>query len=361
MKRQAARGPSKALPGLFVVAIAVLLTGASPVFGHGGSVERAMPAPVEGPPPLCGGTITIPDSGPATPYPSTCEVSGRTGVVTEVLMSLDGLSHAYPDDIDILLVGPGGQNATVMSDAGGFIDATNVTIGLDDAAGSPLPDSGQLVSGIFQPTNFGVGDLFPAPAPTPREGSALSIFNGTNPNGTWSLYVVDDRGGDFGSISAWGLVVIIGPPPPPPPPPPPAPVIGPEFSVSDPPSSAQVGPRLAFDGTNYLAAWREGSSAVLGGRVDQFGNHLDGSGVSVGAGVEQAVAFDGTNYFVVWNTIGGPPTIRGARVSTGGVVVDPAGIPIRNPGPYWWPTNPDVAFNGSNYFVVWQEQDDTAR
>ena len=81
VKRRAARGPQRALPGLFVVAIVALLTGASPVFaGHGASVERTTHAPVEGkvlrqleakrdrgrrgPPPLCGGTITIPDWDP---------------------------------------------------------------------------------------------------------------------------------------------------------------------------------------------------------------------------------------------------------------------------------------------------------
>ena len=34
------------------------------------------------------------------------------------------------------------------------------------------------------------------------------IFNGTNPNGTWSLYAVDDLGGDIGGIAGgWGLTI----------------------------------------------------------------------------------------------------------------------------------------------------------
>ena len=33
----------------------------------------------------------------------------------------------------------------------------------------------------------------------------LSVFNGTDPNGTWSLYVVDDAGRDTGQISEWSL------------------------------------------------------------------------------------------------------------------------------------------------------------
>jgi hypothetical protein len=47
--------------------------------------------------------------------------------------------------------------------------------------------------------------LFPDPAPTPADTSALSVFNGTNPNGNWRLYVVDDTGGDTGVIATWRL------------------------------------------------------------------------------------------------------------------------------------------------------------
>ena len=34
----------------------------------------------------------------------------------------------------------------------------------------------------------------------------LSVFNGVNPNGTWSLYVFDDLGGDIGNFNGgWTL------------------------------------------------------------------------------------------------------------------------------------------------------------
>ncbi|WP_283159912.1 Calx-beta domain-containing protein, partial [Microcystis aeruginosa] len=37
-------------------------------------------------------------------------------------------------------------------------------------------------------------------------GTDFSVFNSTNPNGTWSLYVVDDVGGDAGTIAGgWSL------------------------------------------------------------------------------------------------------------------------------------------------------------
>ncbi|MGA9768898.1 MAG: HYR domain-containing protein [Blastocatellia bacterium] len=150
--------------------------------------------------------ITINDAGVATPYPSSLAISGLTGVVSNVTVTLNNLSHTVPDDIDILLVGPGGQNAIIMSDVGGSIAVSGVTLTLDDAAANSLPDTGPLVSGTFKPTSAGGVDIFPPPAPVPSGASALSVFNGTDPNGTWSLYIRDDTGTEAGSLAGgWCL------------------------------------------------------------------------------------------------------------------------------------------------------------
>ena len=68
-----------------------------------------------------------------------------------------------------------------------------------------------LTSGTFRPTNAGAGDTWPAPAPAPAGGSPLSVFNGGNPNGTWSLYVVDDAAQDLGNLAGgWELTITTG-------------------------------------------------------------------------------------------------------------------------------------------------------
>ncbi|MCL4868882.1 MAG: S8 family serine peptidase [Anaerolineae bacterium] len=152
------------------------------------------------------GVISIPSSGAASPYPSNIVVAGLGNSVADVDVRLVGLAHTWPDDIDILLVGPQGQNLIIMSDAGGSNSITNVNLTLDDSAANPLPDSTLITSGTYRPTNYGTGDTFPAPAPAPSTATMLSIFNGTDPNGTWSLYVVDDAGGDSGQIAGgWCL------------------------------------------------------------------------------------------------------------------------------------------------------------
>ena len=144
----------------------------------------------------------------ASPYPSNISVVGVSGPITKVTVSLFGLTHTFPDDIDILLVGPAGQNILLMSDTGSAFDVTGINLVFDDAAANFLPDAAQIVSGTFKPTNIGAGDAFPAPAPVPSGSSLLSLFNGTNANGTWSLYVFDDLGGDIGSVSGgWDLTI----------------------------------------------------------------------------------------------------------------------------------------------------------
>jgi subtilisin-like proprotein convertase family protein len=151
------------------------------------------------------GAITIPavgSQGPANPFPSNIAVSGLTGAaIDHMTVTLTNISHTFPADIDVILVGPTGASATLISDVGGGTAATNVTLTLDDAAAAALPDSGGIVSGTFKPTNFNGED-----GPDSFPPASLSVFSGTNPNGVWSLYVNDDSAGDTGSIAGgWSL------------------------------------------------------------------------------------------------------------------------------------------------------------
>jgi hypothetical protein len=154
-----------------------------------------------------GGAITINASGAATPYPSDLLVAGVVEPVSGLRVTLANLSHSWPADVDILLVGPQGQNVILMSDAGSSVAINNVTFVFDDAADAALTTGGPLVSGTYRPTNLaGTGsDLFPAPAPALSGATTLSTFDGTNANGTWSLYVLDDSAGDGGTIGSWSL------------------------------------------------------------------------------------------------------------------------------------------------------------
>ena len=159
--------------------------------------------------------ITIPNGAPGTsvgnasPYPSQVTVSGMTGNISKVTVTLTGVNHTFPDDMDVLLVGPGGQKVILMSDAGGSTDLVNANITFDDT-GTLLPDLAAITTGTYSPANHDgvITDNFSSPAPTGPYASALSAFNGTVPNGTWSLYIVDDADIEVGSITGgWSLSV----------------------------------------------------------------------------------------------------------------------------------------------------------
>ncbi len=155
--------------------------------------------------------ITINDavgSSPFNIYPSTINVSGMTGTVTNITVTLSNINHTFIPDYDILLVAPTGANMIIFSDVGSGIDTTNATVILDDAAAASLT-AANLVSGTFKPTNITAGDAFPAPAPAASANTTFAAaFNGIDPNGTWSLYVVDDVSLDMGSIgNGWSINV----------------------------------------------------------------------------------------------------------------------------------------------------------
>jgi hypothetical protein len=156
--------------------------------------------------------ITIPDngvSGTAVPYPSERSVQGfNQGTVLDVNLSLKNFSHTFPDDVDVLL-SKKGKTRTVMSDVGGGSAVNNITLNLDDESPNGfLPDNGPLVGGKFKPTNMEGLDSFPAPTPSPSAQSALSGFDGINPNGVWKVRVVDDAGGDSGAFAGgWSITI----------------------------------------------------------------------------------------------------------------------------------------------------------
>lgn len=93
--------------------------------------------------------IITPDVGVATLYPSTITLSNVRGRITSVQVVLRNISHTHPDDYDILLVGPQGQKAILMSDCGGGVPINNVTVQIIDDDLLLMPDETQLGEGGY--------------------------------------------------------------------------------------------------------------------------------------------------------------------------------------------------------------------
>ena len=128
-------------------------------------------------------------------------------------------------------------------------------------------------------------------------------------------------------------------------------------------SQAAYQPAAAFDGTNCLVAWRTYQQApssvrIMASRIAPNGTVLDTAGIYLSSDTAgfPAVAFDGTNYLVVWadrNSGLDNFDIRAVRVSTAGQVLEPAGITVS--GADSIQARPALAFGGDRCLIAWQD------
>lgn len=152
--------------------------------------------------------ITIAEYTSATPYPSVKFISGYDGVISKVVVSITGFTHTWPEDIDVVLRGPDGTCVLLMRHVGGSFAVSDIDFTIDDAGG-PMPTGSPLTDGAsYAPTQNGLHPDLLTPGPASPYGTALSDFNTKDPNGAWSLWVVDWGSGAAGSIAnGWDLIL----------------------------------------------------------------------------------------------------------------------------------------------------------
>ena len=134
----------------------------------------------------------IPDNNPAGRV-STVQVSGAGPYLYDLEVNVD-ITHPNAADIDMFLTAPSGKRIDLVTDVGGGNDDLYHGTTFDDHAPGPASD-------MTLPTN---GTAFGRIA---GEG-ALSAFLGDDPNGPWTLTVVDDAGGNTGMLRGWTLTVV---------------------------------------------------------------------------------------------------------------------------------------------------------
>jgi len=163
--------------------------------------------------------ITIPLQGPpigsgtANPFPSTITVSGYTGTITNITVTLTGFSHTYTDDLGAIFTGPGGQKSILFDGPGLDFPAdpgtvvSNINLTFSDSAAAPLPDNANFGSGTYRPGQNQHADVFSAPAPAGPYATNFSALIGTAPDGVYALYVEDFLDLDGGSITSWSITL----------------------------------------------------------------------------------------------------------------------------------------------------------
>lgn len=149
---------------------------------------------------LDGGSGNRAATNPEVPKPiadlstvtSQIVVTGLSGNITDLNVTLS-LTHTYDSDLIITLIAPGGQRVELASYVGSNGDNFTNTI-FDQQAATSITSGSAPFTGTFRP-----------------EGS-LSSLNNTAANGTWRLEIVDDAGGDSGTLTAWSLQFTTGEP-----------------------------------------------------------------------------------------------------------------------------------------------------
>ena len=150
-------------------------------------------------PPICttSGTTNFSDSPAAaitdnSLTTATLVVSG----VTTYLWDLDlttAIVHTFPGDLDMTLTSPAGTVVTISTDNGGSSDDAFDGTLFDDDADTPVTDASYSTGVTATP-------LVP-------EGAFAALI-GEDPNGTWTLDIFDDAGGDSGTLNSWALDIV---------------------------------------------------------------------------------------------------------------------------------------------------------
>jgi subtilisin-like proprotein convertase family protein len=132
------------------------------------------------------GAITILDNASADPYPSTIAVpsGGAVTSIGDVSVTLNGLTHSYVGDLDVVVVSPDGTPVYLLcgQQLGGKDDVSNidVTFSSDGVGATECAD--------------------------PGDPSDLDDLELENPAGEWDLYVDDYADGDAGQIArGWSV------------------------------------------------------------------------------------------------------------------------------------------------------------
>ena len=120
--------------------------------------------------------------------------AGTCGAVTSLVdLNLQArLKHNWVGDLRLRLVHPNG---------------TTAAIALQNPGGAPAGISGEDLDATFndEGPSLSISSTIPTISGTVKPVGSFSVFDGLPRAGTWTLEVVDSRGGNYGALEDWTL------------------------------------------------------------------------------------------------------------------------------------------------------------
>jgi subtilisin-like proprotein convertase family protein len=172
---------------------------------------------------------TVPD-GNASGVALTTDLTGMIGIITHLTLSLN-ISGDYNGDLYAYLAGPNGGFAVLLNrpgvangDAFGY-DNTGFNITFDDSSDfnnvhfyqdfSYSLDANSALAGTWSSDGRAIDPLSNLSVFSTNVPSAfLDSFDGTAPDGTWTLFLADLSNGGESTVASWGLDITTVPEPP---------------------------------------------------------------------------------------------------------------------------------------------------
>jgi len=199
------------------------------------------------------------------------------------------------------------------------------------------------IIGVFVTPAGTLGLAFPIDSsPTNDDLAPAVAFDGTNYLVVYERKVTDTDHDIWGALVDINSKIVVGP-----------------FLIDGSPSDDRA-PRVAFDGTNYLVVYQRAGATdhdIVGTQVATNGSVLAGSPFVIDGSsnddLAPQVAFDKMNFLVVYQRTYLPTDhdIIGVQVSTSGLPSAPFQINATR----FDDLSPAVAFDGRNYLVVYEE------
>ena len=152
-----------------------------------------------------GGGFAIPDNDPAGIF-STINI-GADETITDVTVTLFGLSHTWVGDVTAEIIHDGATTAVLFERVGD----TGGTSGDSSAFGGgdyTFADGGDDLWAAADAAGFGEPIAAGTYAPSGQFNTPVSLagtFAGESTSGSWTLFMNDVANGDEGSITGWGI------------------------------------------------------------------------------------------------------------------------------------------------------------